>query len=217
MPIGTPLKAALQESTRHFETSTEETRRRFLSKGFLASTCVPLNWELAFTASPTETRFGSQSPRLRRTTNLSLSIQHISGRLEIQDILTRYCYAVDDRDWDTYRQLFTPDAVIDDTVSGGIKSGVEEHIAYMRKALSNVLISQHAISTILVELNGNEAGVRAHCSCPMVLDTGENNRHVMFQGLWYRNSLIRTGEGWRIRSLLEEGYWKHNAPAGFKF
>jgi len=148
---------------------------------------------------------------------MSLSIEHISDRVEIQDILTRYCYAVDDRDWQSYRKLFTRDAEIDDTVTGGIRSGVEEHIAYMRKALSKVLISQHAISTILVELSGNQARVRAHCSCPMVLDTGENNRHVMFQGLWYRNSLVRVGAGWKIHRLLEEGYWKHNAPVGFKF
>ncbi len=148
---------------------------------------------------------------------MSLSTQQISDRLEIQDVLTRYCYAVDDRDWNAYRQLFTHDAVIDDTVTGGVKSGVEEHIAYMKRALSKVLISQHAISTILIELNGDEAKVRVHCSCPMVLDTGENNQHVMFQGLWYRDSLVRTERGWKIRSLSEEGYWKHNAPVGFKF
>jgi hypothetical protein len=148
---------------------------------------------------------------------MPLSIQDISDRLEIQDILTRYCYAVDDRNWDAYRQLFTSDAVIDDTVTGGVKSGVEEHIAYMKKALSKVLMSQHAISTILIEVNGDEASVRAHCSCPMVLDAGENKKHVMFQGLWYRNSLVRSGGGWKIRSLLEEGYWRHNAPVGFKF
>lgn len=148
---------------------------------------------------------------------MSLSIQQISDRLEIQDVLTRYCYAVDDRNWDAYRQLFTPDAVLDDTVTGGIKSGVEEHITYMKKALSKVVISQHAISTILVELNGNEANVRAHCACPMVLDTGQSDKRVMFQGLWYRESLVRADGAWKIRSLMEEGYWKHNAPVGFKF
>ena len=119
----------------------------------------------------------------RRITNMSPSIQQISDRLEIRDVLTRYCYAVDDRDWDAYRQLFTSDAVIDDTVTRGIRSGVEEHITYLRQALSKVLISQHAISTILVELNGDDATVRAHCACPIVLDTGENDRHVMSQGL----------------------------------
>ena len=148
---------------------------------------------------------------------MSLSIQQISDRLEIRDVLTRYCYAVDDRDWDAYRQLFTSDAVIDDTVTGGIRSGVEEHITYLRQALSKVLISQHAISTVLVKLNGDDATVRAHCACPIVLDTGEHDKHVMFQGLWYRESFIRTEGGWKIYNLLEEGYWKHNAPIGFKF
>jgi SnoaL-like domain len=149
--------------------------------------------------------------------DMSLSAQEMSDRLEIQDVLTRYCYAVDDRDWDTYRQLFTPDAVIDDTVTGGIRSGVEEHIVYLRKALSKVRMSQHAISTVLVEINGDEARVRAHCACPIVLDTEQGHHHIMFQGLWYRNCFVHLDAGWKIRSLLEEGYWKHNAPAGFKF
>jgi hypothetical protein len=131
---------------------------------------------------------------------MSLSFQEVSDRLEIQDALTRYCYAVDDRDWDAYRQLFTSDAVIDDTVTGGIKSGAEEHVAYLKKALSKVLMSQHTISTILVDLNGNEAGVRVHSSCPIVFDMGQNERQVMFQGLWYRESLIRTEGGWKIRT-----------------
>lgn len=148
---------------------------------------------------------------------MSLSVEYISDRLEIEDVLTRYCYAVDDRDWNAYREIFTADAVIDDTVTGGLRSGVEEHIAYMKNALSKVLMSQHAISTVLVDLTGNEARVRAHCSCPMVLDQGNGQTHVFFQGLWYRDSLIRTPGGWKIRHLLEEGYWKHNAPAGFKF
>jgi hypothetical protein len=148
---------------------------------------------------------------------MQLSIEEISDRLAIQDLLTHYCYAVDDRNWDAYRGLFTPDAVVDDTVTGGIKSSVEEHITYMKRALSKVLLSQHAISTILVNFNGNHASVRAHCSCPMVLDMGESKTQVFFQGLWYRNSLIRTSDGWKIEQLLEEGYWTHNVPPGFHF
>jgi hypothetical protein len=48
--------------------------------------------------------------------------------LEIEDVLVRYCYAVHDRDWNAYRDVFTNDAVIDDTVTGGVQSGVEEHM-----------------------------------------------------------------------------------------
>jgi ketosteroid isomerase-like protein len=185
--------------------------------GFLASIYAPLSLETGFgNILLAKTRFGSHPPQQTRNTNMSLSVEHISDRLEIEEVLTRYCYAVDDRDWDAYREVFTADAVIDDTVTGGVRSGVEEHIGYMKNALSKVLISQHAISTVLVDLRGNEARVRAHCSCPIVLDQGKGKTHVFFQGLWYRDSLIRTPDGWKIQRLLEEGYWKHNAPAGFK-
>ena len=148
---------------------------------------------------------------------MALSQQEISDRLEIEDVLIRYCYAVDDRNWDAYRQVFTPDAVIDDTVTGGVKSGVEEHVAYLTKALSKILISQHAISTTLIGIKGDEASVRTHCSCPMVVDLGGGQRQVFFQGLWYRHRLVRTQYGWKIKELIEEGYWNHNLPAGFKF
>jgi hypothetical protein len=148
---------------------------------------------------------------------MTLSLQEISDRIEIQDLLVRYCYAVDDRNWDAYRKVFTPDAVIDDTVTGGVRSGVEEHVAYMQKALSRILISQHALSTTLLEIRGDEASTRAHCSCPMVVALGEGRTQVFFQGLWYRHQLVRAPEGWLIKELVEEGYWNHNLPAGFKF
>src|SRR5919108_2316394 len=144
--------------------------------------------------------------------NMTLSLQEISDRIEIEELLVRYCYAVDDRDWDAYRNLFTTDAVLDDTVTGGIRSDVDEHVAFMKKALSKILISQHAVSTILLDIRGDEASARVHCSCPMVLDLGAGKRQVFFQGLWYRNRLVRTHEGWKIKELLEEGYWTHNLP-----
>jgi 3-phenylpropionate/cinnamic acid dioxygenase small subunit len=148
---------------------------------------------------------------------MPLSIQQISDRIEIEDLLVRYCYAVDDRDWVSYRAVFVPDAIIDDTITGGIRSGVEEHVVFMIKALSRIRISQHAVSTIQCELGSDEARVRVHCSCPMVVDLGKERTQVFFQGLWYRDHLVRTADGWRIRELIEEGYWSHNVPRGFSF
>jgi SnoaL-like protein len=152
--------------------------------------------------------FGSTDVSLlgARRNDMAFTQQEISDRLEINDLLVRYCYAVDDRDWDAYRRVFTSDAVLDDTITGGIRSGVEEHVAFMKKALSKILISQHAISTILLDIKGAEASARVHCSCPMVVDLGEGKTHVFFQGLWYRDRLVRTPNGWRIRELMEEGY-----------
>lgn len=153
----------------------------------------------------------------KRNIGMALSPEQISDRIEIEDVLTRYCYAVDDREWDIYRGLFVPDAVINDRVTGGIESGVEEHVQYLKRALTKVALSQHAISTIRIDLSMNDAHVRAHCSCPMVLDLGEATKHVFLQGLWYRAAMLRTPEGWKISHLMEEGYWTHDMPPDFSF
>jgi hypothetical protein len=137
---------------------------------------------------------------------MALTREQISHRIEIEDVLTRYCYAVDDREWGVYRGLFAHDAVIDDRVTGGIQSGVEAHIQYLKSALSKVVLSQHAISTIRIDLSARSANVRAHCSCPMVVDLGGSKTHVFFQGLWYRNPLVCTHKGWKISRLVEEGF-----------
>jgi hypothetical protein len=152
-----------------------------------------------------------------REPTMTMSLREISDRVEIEDLMVRYCYAIDDRDWDAYRSVFTADATIDDTVTGGVRSGVEEHVSYLKRALTKILISQHAISTIMIKVNGDNATGRSHCSCPMVVDVGEGRKHVFFQGLWYRDVLVRTPQGWKFSARTEEGYWTHNLPEGFKF
>lgn len=189
------------------------TRRKFLS-GLLQMIFVP---DAPGCMHAQEPRVWTTPRETKRNMHMSLSPEQISDRVEIDDVMTRYCYAVDDRDWDLYRGLFTPDAVIDDRVTGGLQSGVEEHIEYLRKALSKVVLSQHAISTVRIDLGIDNARVRAHCFCPMVVDVGEKKTHVFFQGLWYRNSLVRTPDGWKISHLVEEGYWTYNMPPHFSF
>ena len=51
----------------------------------------------------------------------------------------------------------------------------------------------------------------------MVVDVGGGARQVFFQGLWYRDQLVRTPDGWRLKERVEEGYWNYNVPPGFRF
>jgi SnoaL-like domain len=191
-----------------------QTRRGFVQASIGVGLGLVAAGAEASATLPGDNAFNSST---KETTDMTLSLQEISDRIEIQDLLVRYCYAVDDRDWEAYRNVFTTEAVLDDTVTGGIRSNVEEHVAFMKKALSKILISQHAISTVLLDISGDQAAARVHCSCPMVVDVGAGKRQVFFQGLWYRDRLVRTTEGWRISELVEEGYWNHNVPVGFRF
>lgn len=144
-----------------------------------------------------------------------MSIQEISDRMEVQQLLVRYCHAVDQRDWDAYRSVYTEDAVIDD-VTAGPGNSVEQMVEFLSNALERVVLIQHAISTSLIEIDGNTATARTICHCPVVLDRGNGQHQMFFQGLWYVDELIRTSEGWRIHKRAERDYF-HNMPSDFTF
>jgi hypothetical protein len=126
-----------------------------------------------------------------------MSTQEISDRLAIEQLLIRYCHAIDQRDWDAYRAVYTHDAVIDD-VSAGPGNSVDDMVAFLPQALEKVVLIQHAISTSLVSIDGDTATAKTICHCPVVLDRGDGKTQMFFQGLWYDDELVRTPDGWKI-------------------
>lgn len=142
--------------------------------------------------------------------------EELSDRLEIQDVLARYCHAVDRQDWPAFLQLFTEDAVLDYTAFGGPRAGAADMSDYLGAVLAGLRGSQHTISTTVVELDGAAATSRSAAQVMMISDGGDGAEHVLFIGLWYRDALVRTAAGWRIRERVQERSWMHNLPSGLQ-
>jgi hypothetical protein len=49
-----------------------------------------------------------------------------------------------------------------------------------------------------------------------VLDRGNGEAQMFFQGLWYLDDLVRTPEEWKISKRVESDYF-HNMPPDFRF
>jgi hypothetical protein len=64
---------------------------------------------------------------------------------------------------------------------------VDEHVAFMKKALSRIETSQHAISTTLLDVRGRWDPRANPLFVPMVLDFGNGKAHIFFRGSWYRD------------------------------
>ncbi|RIQ29652.1 nuclear transport factor 2 family protein [Jiangella rhizosphaerae] len=144
-----------------------------------------------------------------------MSLQEIADRLEIEQLLVRYCHAIDERDWAAYRAVYTADAVIDD-VTAGPGNSVDDMVTFLSRALERVVVIQHAISTSRVDIDGDTARAKTVCHCPVVLDRGNGEARMFFQGLWYEDQLVRTADGWRIARRAETGYF-HDMPSDFSF
>ncbi len=147
---------------------------------------------------------------------MPMSVQEISDRLEINNLLIDYCSAVDARDFNAFDHLFTVDAHIDYTALGGIKGNLQEIKAYLVKALALFSNSQHLIANSRVWLDADTATARTICHNPMQLNTDGKGELVMFYGLWYVDKLVRTNDGWRIKERIEERCYDFNVPQNFK-
>ncbi len=147
---------------------------------------------------------------------MPLSLQEISDRLEIQDVMAGYCYAVDDRDFDALDRYFTPDAVIDYREMVPFTGNLAETKAFLDASLASVPMFQHAVSTTQYTLDGDTAETRSVCFNPMVVPGDDGEPQTLFFGLWYIHQFRRTPEGWRITGLREKKAFAHNLPDHIK-
>jgi hypothetical protein len=134
---------------------------------------------------------------------MPMSMQEISDRLEIQDLMTRYSYAIDSRDWDALDRVFTPDAHIDYSVFGGSVGNLEETKQFLTEAMPNFPVYQHMVSGTTITFHGDTADAKTQCHNPMIMSDAENP-DLMVCGLWYVDKLVRTPDGWRINERVED-------------
>ena len=146
-----------------------------------------------------------------------MSIEEISDRFEINDLLVRYCTAMDMRKFDLFDKIFTPDAIIDYTEMGGKRGNLEETKHFLNETMPRFQGFQHMIANCVIEIHGDTAKARSICHNPMVMEKTDGHTHVFFCGLWYVDKLVRSPAGWRIQERYEERSYFHNLPKDFEF
>jgi ketosteroid isomerase-like protein len=137
------------------------------------------------------------------------SQQELSDRLEIQDLLTDYSYAVDTHTWDELDAIFTPDAVLDFTATGGQSGDLPTIKKFFDKALNLFAGHQHLVATSKIRIDGDTATGTTMCHNPMYLDDPDGKQRVIFVGLWYHDTFVRTPDGWRISVRRQQKGYLH--------
>jgi len=137
------------------------------------------------------------------------TIRSLTDRIAVEDLLTRYATAVDGRDWNLLRTVFTPDARIDDSSAGGVAASVDEAVAFLDTSLADYEMTQHMVTNVAADIDGDRAQVTAMLHNPMRRAGGD----VWFCGGWYDHSLVRTDGGWRSERLVFRAAWFDGLPS----
>ena len=142
---------------------------------------------------------------------MTMSLQEISDRLEIQDLLVAYSYALDFQDWEEMEALFTPDATVDYSEMGGSKGDMQTTMEFLRSTMPTFPSYQHMVTTSEIKVDGDTARVRTILHNPMVLGEGDQP-DLMLCGLWYLDTLVRTPDGWKFKERVEKKSYMRILP-----
>jgi 3-phenylpropionate/cinnamic acid dioxygenase small subunit len=146
-----------------------------------------------------------------------LSLQEISDRMEITDLVHRYAQIIDSKDFDLLREeVFCEDAFIDYSAFGGSTGDLESTIAFLHKAMQIFPNTQHLNANIQIQLEGDRATGRVMCFNTQEMKLPERDEHIFFCGLWYVDEYRRTEKGWRIARRVEEKSTVFNPPEFLK-
>ncbi len=80
-------------------------------------------------------------------------------------------------------------------------------MAWLEQALTPVPMTQHFITNIEIDLQGDHASVRAMFYNPMQLPGIDG---LAYCGGNYHHQVVRTPEGWKSERLVEETKWSVN-------
>ncbi len=156
---------------------------------------------------------------------MKYSLQQLSDRMEIEDLLVEYADAIDNQEIDRLDEVFTPDAQIDYSAFGGVVGGYPEARLFLQEAMPAFKTTQHMISNYRIHLNGDRATGKIMCFNPMELDLESKMepdiekqlKPLFFLGLWYLDEYQRTDKGWRISKREEVKAYDYNTPDFIRF
>lgn len=129
-------------------------------------------------------------------------------RIELTDLVSRLGACIDEHRFADLHALFVADATI--STPGGTSSGADAVVVQARRNHEGYVAHQHAITNVLVELDGDSATMRANVLSAWVRE-GTGPEFAL--GGVYRFGARRTEQGWRFSHLEVRQVWRTAALA----
>ncbi len=127
----------------------------------------------------------------------------LANEAAIRDLAIAYGHAVDDRDWRRWESLFTADAHIDYTATGGIAGTPSEVAAWFPEAFTVFEWCMHSMSSHEVTLVDDDTATgRVHVFNRNGV-TYEGVAEILDVGAVYDDTYVRVGDTWRFSSRVE--------------
>jgi SnoaL-like protein len=146
-------------------------------------------------------------------------LQRLNDRQEITDLVTRLGLMLDEKRFDAARSILADDVSVQ--TPGGSALGSEAVVAQARR--NHSVRTQHAITDVLIDLDGDRAEVRANLivtfapdrpGARLVVGDAEHQDSFFTLGEVYRFEAVRTADGWRLSRIGTDRLWSSRPLTG---
>src|SRR4051812_38355 len=133
------------------------------------------------------------------------AVRALVDQQEIADLCVRYMTALDTRDWRLLESCFLESGAF--VHPGGRLEGFAAILERTSTALNPLDRTQHLLSNVLVEVDGDTA--RSHCyfQAQHVRQGTPGGDTYLIAGS-YADRLVRTADGWRIAERVQTYTWR---------
>jgi 3-phenylpropionate/cinnamic acid dioxygenase small subunit len=145
-------------------------------------------------------------------------LRQLADRNEITNLVYRLGAFLDDRRFDDMRSLLVEDATV--RTPGGTAEGREALVAQATRNHHPDEPTQHLITNVLVDLDGNRAEVRANLVVNFAAPTSSDQplpapprKYTL--GETYHFDVVRTTKGWRFSRIEATPVWIAPLSAAF--
>ena len=142
-------------------------------------------------------------------------LQHMTPELAadvvaIEQVLYRYAYALDARDYDALDDVFTADANLH--TSGGTLMSPAGYKAMCETELAKLDATHHMVTNTTVIVEDDHATARAYFQAQHVKLSLKPDSQFLMAG-WVDDELRRDDHGWRITDRRWHSSWSSGNPA----
>jgi hypothetical protein len=139
---------------------------------------------------------------------MGFSLQELSDRAEITDLLVAYCHAQDQEAWHLWDGIFTEDATVD--LLGVLPQPLAASAlrGFLEQFNATRISGQHTLGNILIALEQDTAHVVSELLAITLQTTDVDGSYLRLRSASvYADDLVRTSAGWRLhRRIVAQKY-----------
>ena len=135
--------------------------------------------------------------------NMTEQVRELLDRLDVAQVLSRYSYGWDTRDFDLVAACFLPDAVIRYSSLPDFPGGFADFFSLECKNIVQLASTQHLISNLHIAVDGDRAECSSYIQATHYAENGDN----WTTGGRYDDVMVRTESGWRISERTFTRQW----------